>query len=479
MRLTPVAKGFITIVALGVIGLAVYRSGWIGKLAPSAPKQASSVPPKADLPEPAAPVAPSGPPGCANLPEVRFYHWAWNAQAGNPFAGKVDLQRIALIGHSRGGEAVATAAVFNRLPYDPDNARLRFDYDFAIRAVVAIAPVDGQYRPGGRSAALQDVDYLTLQGAQDADVRSMSGARAYERVRFSGDAFHFKAAVYLAGANHGQFNASWGAADITGWPARLLNRSALLAEQDQQRVAQAAISAFLDASLNGNTGYLGLFRNPLAGAAWLPDALLVTQYQDSTFIPVADFEEDLDLTTASLPGAALSGEGLDSWREQVVSLRSGSRETSAVSLRWKRAEGEPEPLYRLRLPAGVLELDGTAQLSFTLADTRELPGAGEALLPALQASLELVDRAGNAARLPLDQAAPLRSPISTAVMKASFLDRYVDAEPIYQTFVFPLQAFAAANPQLEIASLAEIRFIFASPKGEQLLDHLGFSAPAP
>ncbi|HEY3351997.1 MAG TPA: OmpA family protein [Polyangia bacterium] len=92
MRLTPVAKGFITIVALGVIALAVYRSGWIAKLAPSAPKQASSVPPKADLPEPGtpslpapgttAPVALSGPPGCANLPEVRFYHWAWNAQAG-------------------------------------------------------------------------------------------------------------------------------------------------------------------------------------------------------------------------------------------------------------------------------------------------------------------------------------------------------------------------------------------------------------
>src|SRR5262249_53546245 len=43
----------------------------------------------------------------------------WNREAGNPFQGKVDMERIALIGHSRGGEAVAVAAAFNPLPYYP------------------------------------------------------------------------------------------------------------------------------------------------------------------------------------------------------------------------------------------------------------------------------------------------------------------------------------------------------------------------
>ena len=56
----------------------------------------------------------------------------WNEAAGNPFHGKVNLARIALMGHSRGGEAAATAAAFNRMKYYPDDANIRFDYGFAI-----------------------------------------------------------------------------------------------------------------------------------------------------------------------------------------------------------------------------------------------------------------------------------------------------------------------------------------------------------
>jgi hypothetical protein len=46
----------------------------------------------------------------------------WNRTEGHTFEGKVDMGRIALIGHSRGGEAVAHAAAFNRLPRYPDDA---------------------------------------------------------------------------------------------------------------------------------------------------------------------------------------------------------------------------------------------------------------------------------------------------------------------------------------------------------------------
>jgi len=67
----------------------------------------------------------------------------WNAIQDNPFYHKVDLDNVALMGHSRGGEAVAVAAAFNNLPYYPDDATVRFDYGFNIRSVVAIAPIDG------------------------------------------------------------------------------------------------------------------------------------------------------------------------------------------------------------------------------------------------------------------------------------------------------------------------------------------------
>ncbi len=80
MRLTGTAKVFIGLVLLGLVALAVYKMNLIERFAPSAPRQVSSVPLKAELPEAAA--GTTSPPGCASLPEVRFYHWAWNAQAG-------------------------------------------------------------------------------------------------------------------------------------------------------------------------------------------------------------------------------------------------------------------------------------------------------------------------------------------------------------------------------------------------------------
>ena len=39
----------------------------------------------------------------------------WNARLGHPLYGKVDLSRIVIVGHSRGGEAVAIASMLNRM----------------------------------------------------------------------------------------------------------------------------------------------------------------------------------------------------------------------------------------------------------------------------------------------------------------------------------------------------------------------------
>ena len=57
----------------------------------------------------------------------------WTEKDDNPFFGIVDWNNLSLIGHSRGGEAVATAAAFNRLPFYPENALIQFDYGFNIQ----------------------------------------------------------------------------------------------------------------------------------------------------------------------------------------------------------------------------------------------------------------------------------------------------------------------------------------------------------
>ena len=153
------------------------------------------------------------------LEHLRVWH-AWAKDPKNPLFGKVDLTRIALAGHSKGGEAAATAALFNKLAYYPDDANVRFNYGYAIRSVIAIAPVDGQYNPADQSRVLNDVNYLTLHGANDSDVSSFEGSRQYEHVHFSGSTPAFKSELYIYRANHSQFNTMWGPADVdtpAGW----------------------------------------------------------------------------------------------------------------------------------------------------------------------------------------------------------------------------------------------------------------------
>ena len=90
-KLTPFAKGLITVVVLGAVGAGVYTQK--DKLFPPKPPQPASIPPKANLPDDTAqnsgqngkstiPVVSDAKPGCTDKPKVRFYHWAWNAQMG-------------------------------------------------------------------------------------------------------------------------------------------------------------------------------------------------------------------------------------------------------------------------------------------------------------------------------------------------------------------------------------------------------------
>ncbi|MBP8273716.1 MAG: hypothetical protein KAY59_04760, partial [Acidobacteria bacterium] len=137
----------------------------------------------------------------------------FNETADGPFYGRVDMNNIALMGHSRGGEAAAVAASFNTLKYYPDDFKQKFNFNFAIKAVVAIAPVDGQYKPTGQFTPLENVNYLLIHGSHDGDVSTAVGLRQYERLRFTNDDAHFKAVLFMYRANHGQWNTTWGNKD--------------------------------------------------------------------------------------------------------------------------------------------------------------------------------------------------------------------------------------------------------------------------
>ncbi|HKV09689.1 MAG TPA: OmpA family protein [Thermoanaerobaculia bacterium] len=98
MKLTPLGKGVIVVALLVAAFFSVrkFAPGLLDKIVPAAKERDSVVPEKANLPDaPGATAAPASnqnvsmpgeQPGCSDKPEVRLYHWAWNAHMGAMFA---------------------------------------------------------------------------------------------------------------------------------------------------------------------------------------------------------------------------------------------------------------------------------------------------------------------------------------------------------------------------------------------------------
>jgi dienelactone hydrolase len=408
----------------------------------------------------------------------------WNDAPGAIFYRKVDVNNVALMGHSRGGEAVSTAALFNTLSYYPEDANIRFDYHYPIKSLVAIAPVDGQYKPAGEYRFIKDVNYFTIQGANDSDVSSFNGSRQFDHVRYSGDGNFFKTELYIYGANHGQFNTSWGRYD-TGKPyGWFLNTKPLLDPTAQRQIAKVYISAFLEATLHGRTGYTAMFRDYRTARDWLPTTYYKSRYQDSSYQAVANFNEDPDLTTTTLPGGSISASNLSIWKEGRIPYRRGDRGYNGVFLGWNRQANAPAPTYSITLPDGFRP---RATLTFSLAATNEKappPGKkdddkkddqkNDTKSQATDFDVELRTTNGTSAQRPLSQFGTLLPPFTVRFTKFQFMDDFAyekPAEPVFQTFELPLAAFSAIDP----AKLRMIRLKFdRTPMRVVILSAVGF-----
>ena len=385
----------------------------------------------------------------------------WNQAVGNPFHEKIDLARLALMGHSRGGEAAATAAAFNRMKYNPDDANIPFDYGFAIKAVVAIAPADGQYKPAGQHRWIENVSYLTLQGAHDADVSSFAGSRQWDHVRYTQPGPWFKAEIYAYRANHGQFNTVWERMDA-GLPLSwLLNLKPLMPGPEQRRISKTYISAFLEATLHDRREYLPLFQDWRVGRSWLPDTLYVSRYQDTSYTPLASFQEDADITTTTAPGGRIAGENLSVWREGRIPWREGDRDYNGVFLGWNRGTGAPPAAYTIVLPEGAaaawhLDAWSTIELSMAALDEdaplpgkrteeKEEPGKSKKKeRESADFTIELVASDGAMATAPVSHLAAVPPPLKERFTKLGPMESLLyekDWEPVFQTVRAPLAWF--------------------------------------
>lgn len=113
---------------------------------------------------------------------------------GSMFLGKLDLNNVGTMGHSRGGEGAIYNAEYNRTLGSP----------YGIKAVLTLAPVDFHRHVLNNTALMNIAPYC------DGDVNDLQGVHFYDNARYADTTDEMgKHLVLVMGANHNYFNTIW------------------------------------------------------------------------------------------------------------------------------------------------------------------------------------------------------------------------------------------------------------------------------
>lgn len=401
--------------------------------------------------------------------QIKDYH----LEPGTPFSGKTDLRKIALIGHSRGGQAAAMAADYGRwFDADPSLAGIK---ETSIEAVAALAPTDSLV--SGQKPYLRDIYYLVLHGAQDSDVNYFAGDRQFTRTSCSRNSGCFKASLYIGQANHSQFNSDWGRMDNSPPKGLFLNRRDTMPAELQREIAKVYISAFLETALHGKKEYLQLFRDYRYGSRWLPPAHYVSRFLDGSFIPLLQFGANRQ-RQGTISGVVVKATGFAGWETVLALDRMGNgKGFYAAALAW-----EKKGSYKVLLTNDYRRNNSSARpekLLISMA-TAEVDG-GNKIQKSTVPHVDVEITANVSVCLPLNDFIPVPPPfytcytLSPRVDKIFRKEKYRQAtEPVFQTYELPLEEFVKHNQAFNPQAISEITLHFSGEPGMVLIDTIGF-----
>jgi hypothetical protein len=222
--------------------------------------------------------------------------------------GRLDLNDVGLMGHSRGGEGVVKAALLNAARPHP----------YGIKAVLPLAPIDF-----GRET-LPDVPMAVILPYCDGDVSNQQGQHFFDDSRYAdpGDNV-MRTSVLVMGADHNFFNTQWTPGVATApasddWsnendPTCGLNSptTTRLTAAQQYQVGVSYIAGFFRLVMGHESGLAGLFDGSTTqvGAATVLEENQSASSQRADVAPLQGPASNVSLTPG-LGGYCASMDGL-------------------------------------------------------------------------------------------------------------------------------------------------------------------------
>jgi hypothetical protein len=359
--------------------------------------------------------------------------------------------RYALVGHSRGGAAVAIAAEAIASGLAADGVE--------VEAVVALAPSEMGQAPIMPTTTRS---YFTLQGSRDPDTK---GAALGWFDLAGGDPSLVRGISWVFGATHQRFHQGLLAAG-TG------ELEASLSAEGHWTVARAYVGGFLIWRLLGHDSYRSSFTGETIPASvasfWDGDTDVFTGLADGTVdrLVVHDFEA-AELSPSSVGGVteAIGFDGVTIGPlADLDAPWSSAHRSGGIRLDWSAAT---QPVLRFELPLASQDLSAFAVVSLRVA--RVFDAAGDCAQPSTSDDLALVLADGQSElALPLSAAPPDRFVPET-------FGNWATAGCHAQDFLVPrrFSLQLACDAGLDLASVTSIELrVDGSVGGGVLIDDL-------
>lgn len=335
------------------------------------------------------------------------------AAFGSDLVGRLDLDEVGMMGHSRGGEAVRAALAQYRDAGSPWPARIG---PIGFKGIFEIAPVDGQT---SRVLDATGVAWEVLLPRCDGDVKTLAGKRPFDRMLpLTNESTPTpKGAFMVFGANHNFYNTEWQTTDSRGCKGHpelfgLLDKGS----QKQRTTGLYGLLAFFRANVgkDKNSAYAAM----LDPQYTLPTGLDFTRVERSYTDALAPSYATLLADIGAIQDANIKKRNVTTARE-VPEFHRGTRgkELSALRVDFARTDASVTIPFSA-LPPSSAALD---VIEFRIA-------AGAGLEDGLRAGVSLLDANGNA---------------SSPVRLADYVDvRSGKWQSMFQSVRIPVNAFS-------------------------------------